>query len=208
MIMSKNLFLQCFFLSVILFLILFLLDRGSYLYELFVHSSFLAAALFLLWDENGGLGGFLKKIGVPPANWLQAAAYSVMGLAAIISLMLVLSILLSYINYADNEKVFEKLGEVPLWILPFAVIVAPFTEEMLFRGALVPQIGIIGSSVLFGALHVFYGSVMEVVGTMLVGIVLAFVFKRTGSVVPCIFAHFVFNLLTIVAVFYSGGAIL
>lgn len=208
MIMSKNLFLQCFFLSVILFLTLFLLNKGSYLYTLFVHSSFLAAAFFLLWDESSGLSGVFKKIGVPPANWLQAAAYSVIGLATIIALMFVLSILLSYINYADNEKVFEKLGEVPLWILPFAVIIAPFTEEVFFRGALVPRIGVIGSSVLFGALHVFYGSVMEVVGTILVGIVLAFVFKRTGSVVPSIFIHFVFNLLTILAMFYGGGVIL
>lgn len=208
MIMSKSFFLCCFFLSLVLFLGLFFFDRGNYIYEVFLHSSFLAAAFFLLWDDKSGFKGLLDKIGIPPKNFFHTIVYSIIGFAAMLMLLFFLSSVLSYFGYADNEKVFEKLEKVPAWVFPFAIIVAPFTEELLFRAALVARLGVIGSSLIFGALHIFYGSVMEVIGTIFVGIVLALVWKRSKSILPCVIIHFAFNLLTILAMFYGRGAIL
>ncbi len=91
-----------------------------------------------------------------------------------------------------------------------AVVIAPVTEELTFRGVLLKSLGNMGrrgamilSSLAFAAFHMlglpadhFLEAAAVVVPTIfLVGLVLAWVTQRTGRLGPAIFIHSGFNLL-------------
>jgi len=71
-------------------------------------------------------------------------------------------------------------------------------EELFFRGFLVKQIGVIGSSIAFAAVHVFYFSIGEVIGAFLLGLLLAYYFKKNNTLYPNIAAHIGYNLITLI----------
>ena len=79
-------------------------------------------------------------------------------------------------------------------VVPVAIASA-VGEEALFRGALVPALGLVGSSVLFGALHQLRGRsrFTWVLFAALVGLALAAMFRFTGSLVGPVVAHAVIN---------------
>lgn len=97
----------------------------------------------------------------------------------------------------------SRLGVIPLgWVVPLAVFVGIY-EEVLFRGFLLGRlrlalaglgpraevaIAVLASSLLFACGHVYQGG-LGVTQTFAMGVVLALVAVRTGSVWPCIVAH-------------------
>ena len=79
-----------------------------------------------------------------------------------------------------------------------AIVVAPVTEEVLFRGILYPyvkQLGypraaLFGSAILFGALHL---NLMTFVPLTFLGLILAWLYDATDNLAAPIFAHSLFN---------------
>jgi membrane protease YdiL (CAAX protease family) len=93
----------------------------------------------------------------------------------------------------DDLRPFARaLG--PGAIVPVA-LASSIGEEILFRGALVPAMGVVLSSVLFGALHQLRGrSRLSWVGfATVVGLLFAMLFRATGSLVGPILAHALVN---------------
>lgn len=84
----------------------------------------------------------------------------------------------------------------------FFVVFGPLAEEVFFRGFALQGIsrrfgvktGVIVSSFLFGILHVNL-----VIPTFFIGILLAFLFVRTRSVLPCFLVHSAHNGLVFIA---------
>ncbi len=81
----------------------------------------------------------------------------------------------------------------------YSCIIAPITEEMLFRGVVLrgfsvvsQRFGIFMSALLFGLLH---GNILQFVTTFTVGIYLAFVATKYNSILPTIVIHFFINLI-------------
>ncbi|MDE1833325.1 MAG: CPBP family intramembrane metalloprotease [Candidatus Micrarchaeota archaeon] len=92
------------------------------------------------------------------------------------------------------------LSGMPLYFLVFASVVAPFNEEILFRGFLVGRIGVILSALLFAAPHyVGYSSVSEFAAALVFGLIAGLVFKRTKSLYPSILAHVLINVLAVIS---------
>lgn len=89
----------------------------------------------------------------------------------------------------------------PLTIL-FGCVIAPFLEEMLFRGIILRSFlrqysrtgAILGSSALFGLAHL---NVYQFVTAMAVGIVAGWLYERTRSLWPCILLHAAYNAFVI-----------
>lgn len=79
-------------------------------------------------------------------------------------------------------------------------IIAPFLEEMLFRGIILrgflmcysPMNAILVSSALFGLIHL---NIYQVPGAFIFGCLLGWVFYLSHSIWPCIFAHSLWNTL-------------
>ncbi len=97
----------------------------------------------------------------------------------------------------------EALARADPAILVVAlVIVAPIAEEIFFRGVVYnawlreygPTRALSGSAVLFGFIH---GSVFLFVPILALGVVLALVYRRTGSLPAAIALHAGFNGITV-----------
>ncbi|HEX2954430.1 MAG TPA: type II CAAX endopeptidase family protein [Bacillota bacterium] len=85
------------------------------------------------------------------------------------------------------------------------IIIAPLTEETLFRGLILqgfqrqyasPKIAIILSALLFGAIHLNW---QQAPGAAILGLLLGWVIVKTGSILPCLFIHGVSNSFVLMA---------
>jgi uncharacterized protein len=190
----KRLFLALLAVSLISFVLLLVFFRDTYLYDGALHLGMLSLAMYFLWKKD--LAATLRGMGFP-GGIKNTILYTVGGLMAIFAMLFVLSIIALHFGFNDQANVAVKIDSLPLYILALAVIFAPLTEELLFRALLVPRFGVVLSALLFGAMHFSYGSVVEVVGVAMVGVLLGFVYQRSKSITPCILIHLVYNLLSI-----------
>lgn len=89
-------------------------------------------------------------------------------------------------------------------VFAFLVVVAPLTEELLFRGLFLsrilerhsPRAAVVGSAVCFGVFHILP---WQAVTAALMGLFLGWLLLRSGSIAVPITAHAVFNLLPVLA---------
>lgn len=138
--------------------------------------------------------------------------------AITMTVMSVVGLALGGIDAAALEE--EPRGEIPevvRWIVAltvmqrFALIVsAGVVEELFFRSFLQMRCGILISSLFFMASHASYGLPLMLVGVFTVSLVLGWIFRVRGNVLPCIVAHGVFDaiqLYLILPVVVGGGAL-
>ena len=95
----------------------------------------------------------------------------------------------------------------------FAILVAPFVEEMIFRGILFAifesQVGlrfaILITAILFGGLHVpeYWGAWNHMLLIFLVGLVFSLARGMSGSLAPSVFLHVGYNGSMMLALFLS-----
>lgn len=99
--------------------------------------------------------------------------------------------------FTDMMKDFLKDGD-PFSRFFLLVIVAPFTEELLFRGLILRGlykrfgglVAILLSSLLFGLVHL---NPWQFVTALLLGLILGWAYLRTGSVWLCVLGHALVN---------------
>lgn len=102
-----------------------------------------------------------------------------------------------------QELMFERMMAKDVGTLIMVCILAPFLEEMLFRGIILrsfikqysTQNAIILSSLLFGAAHL---NIYQFVGATCTGLVLGWLYVRTHSIWPCILLHAFYNTSCVV----------
>jgi membrane protease YdiL (CAAX protease family) len=103
----------------------------------------------------------------------------------------------SYVTFKRRlAVVFGGLGWLGmLWI----ALVSAVGEEILFRGAIQPFLGLWFTSLLFGLLHMDPegGISAWTLWAILAGVVLGSVVNVTGSLWPAIFIHFIINFIGI-----------
>jgi uncharacterized protein len=88
------------------------------------------------------------------------------------------------------------------WFVPVAATAA-LCEEFLYRGYAVTQIaalthnitaGVVVSSIAFGLGHAYQGR-MGMAGTAIIGLIYAGLFLISGSLAPCVLAHFLQDIV-------------
>jgi hypothetical protein len=178
--------------------------------------------VLLLVSVKKGLGSLGRDFGLRrPLDhpWLWGLLYLLCGVALQIGLSL---LLLPIASLADDDTqgvvdLFEDARGVELALFAAGVVVvAPFVEELLFRGALLrallrktsPGWAVFGSALAFAAVHVLLsptiGDVVPVPALMGLGVVSGAVAVRTGNLYGSILLHAGFNLLTAVTVLVSA----
>ena len=105
----------------------------------------------------------------------------------------------------DTVKVLQKSGNpVVLGLMAFAaVIAAPICEEIVFRGYFYPAMkkfagvlpAAVASSLVFGLAH---GNLTALLPLFVFGLLLVFVYEKTGSIWAPVAVHFCFNGTTVV----------
>jgi membrane protease YdiL (CAAX protease family) len=111
-------------------------------------------------------------------------------------------------TFVESEKIKELtiIFKSNSWLLLFTCLTAGITEELIFRGFLMPRLelllknrnlAIALSSILFGALHFGYGTLLQVIGPICIGFALAIHYYKYRNIKIVIICHFVWDLLVI-----------
>jgi membrane protease YdiL (CAAX protease family) len=158
----------------------------------------------------------LAALGISAKNFLKNIFYGVVGYIALIPvLILILVIIAVIINITkyvpERQPVVELfLKEKGVAFLTyssiFAAIIGPIIEELFFRGflysALKKYIGIFwamtATAGLFAALHAHIVGFFPI---MALGMLLAYIYEKTGTLVSSITIHIIHNLVMILLLF-------
>jgi membrane protease YdiL (CAAX protease family) len=150
---------------------------------------------------------------LPSLGW-RLTSPAVLGYAALggIALPFIISAIGNLLRTPKVSTPMDQIpNSIPLTIM--AVTLAPFFEELFFRGFLQPLLtrtfglvfGILVTAALFGGLHaVEYSFIWQyVLAIALVGVALGFVRAWTNSIVPTTIMHGCFNGLQVIALAIS-----
>ena len=134
----------------------------------------------------------------------MSAPYLVCSAIAILTCGFAVSSLMSLLDWIPNimEQSFNILQSGWGGILAIA-IVGPVLEELLFRRSHHPRLyfqqynptkAILISALLFGVFHI---NPAQILPAFLIGILLAWTYYKTGSLIPCILMHVLNNSLSV-----------
>lgn len=150
----------------------------------------------------------LRELGLrAPHSWPRA-----LGLAlALFVALLIVEQLLEHVLHASREQGLEPSHWEPSKAVPFAlnavvvVLVAPFVEELTYRGLgfavlerFGPVVAVAGTAIAFSAAH---GLIQGFVALFIFGAAIAILRLRTGSVYPGMLFHACFNGIALAVAF-------
>lgn len=152
--------------------------------------------LFYLWKA-----GYISNEKV---TWSTVSpSYLVLSVVSLLSCSWLASTLISHMKWLPNimEQAFDILQSGWGGIVAIAVV-GPILEELLFRGAITkallkqynPAKAIFISALIFGILHI---NPVQVVPAFLIGLLLAWVYYKTASLIPCILMHILNNSISV-----------
>jgi uncharacterized protein len=162
----------------------------------------LAAVLFA---QMGGRKVRSWQFGFSPTPTRRAVGFVIL---LILGFLLFSAVWALALDVNTKEKLLEQLGadETTLLLVCSALlttVIAPICEETLFRGYVfaalskwrgwLPAAAITG--LLFGAVHVGSAPVADLIPLAVLGFGLCWLYRRTGSLYPCIAAHSLNNSL-------------
>ncbi len=119
---------------------------------------------------------------------------------AILSIEMLLAVFQIITGIKLPTNVQKIYAGMPIWFFVLVFTLIPFDEETMFRGFLVPRVGIIVSALIFAALHASYLSIAEVIAAFVYGLLAGYTFKKTGSLYTTIMAHALINLVAVIAI--------
>lgn len=156
--------------------------------------------------------------------WARASAREVLylrGFSPVLLLPMLVMMLGLIVVVSELDNVLQRFLPIPDWFLEMLaelglgegiaigtfivlVIVAPLTEEPLFRGIMLhgftrnygSRIGILGTAFFFGAIHM---NPWQFMGAFFLGIAFAWWTLQTRSILPAILGHALNNGMVIIA---------
>jgi uncharacterized protein len=158
----------------------------------------------VLFAQMGGRTVRSWQFGLRPTPARRAVGLVVLTILA----FLVFSVIWAAVVNTPKEKLLEQLGtnETALLLALSALlttVIAPISEEILFRGYIfaalskwkgwLPAAAITG--VLFGGVHAGSAPAADLIPLAVLGFALCALYRRTGSLYPCIAAHSLNNSL-------------
>ncbi len=190
----KKVFLLLFLISLLLTIFFITDNKANYFYAITIHLGLAFISLFFLFKKD--IRTTISNLGIP-FDLLRLAKYIVIGLGVIFLVSIIISQVMMHFGLWDQEKVRERITDMPWYILVLAVTIVPISEELFFRGLLVSKVGIIPASILFSIAHFTYGSWAEISVTLFIGLWFGYIYKKSKSILPTMAIHFIYNLLSI-----------
>ncbi len=164
----------------------------------------LSVLCYFIFYKKTGLRSIATSLGLGRSAFgPNMILYGIVIFAILFLMELVISVISYVTNVAINSNVALLLNSAPLWFYVFTAIIAPINEEILFRGFLVPRLGIVASALLFAAGHATYNSTfgIEIIAALIFGLIAGYVYKRTNSLYPSMIAHIILNASTLLITF-------
>jgi membrane protease YdiL (CAAX protease family) len=156
----------------------------------------LGIGLFIRRDIRGAV----HRLGLLPPSWRQLA---LAGLAT--ALLLGFNLVLNLAWEQFDPEGYDRINRVTenlfggLTTVAGGIVIglaAGISEEMLFRGAVQPRLGILLTTVLFSVGHLQYGLTLAMLQVFLIGLVLAWTRKRANTTTS-ILIHASYNMLIV-----------
>jgi len=185
-----------------------------------LNSSFLdgLSVIVIIYFVVGQYKEKLRSVGINFKNFLANVFYGVVGyVAAIPILFLVLmltAVIIRLMNYSPREQIVVEMfmrQTNPAFLIYtsiFAAIAGPIAEELFFRGfmysAVKKYIGIFWATMITASIFAFlHGHVVGFLPIMVLGILLAYLYERTGTLVSSITVHMCHNFSMVLLVFLA-----
>lgn len=163
---------------------------------LYMYSIKIERQPFLLWpEEKYSLKFFIKSV-----------------IKLMFSLFLTMLVVYFILKIADSNIDSKTMNEIMnlfknnIFLILFTSITAGVTEELIFRGYLVPRleillknthVAILTSSILFGLIHYSYGTLIQIIGPVFMGIIFALHYQKYKNIKILIMCHFLWDLLAL-----------
>ena len=182
----------------------------------FIMQYFVGVGLPLLVFSGTARGKELSKkqpLFVKPAvSWGMVVKYIFIAFAFIYSVTLVFNFIMNMIqrvlgveftaiDFSAEDNAFSRIVNVIAMMF-----LAPFFEELLFRGTFVRNSSrygtwhvVIATGIIFGLWHMNYE---QTFATAAFGMATAFIYIKTRSIIPSMIMHFCFNTLGTIQSFY------
>jgi membrane protease YdiL (CAAX protease family) len=139
------------------------------------------------------------------------------GMFAAIMILGSVYLFLGIEDQAENQAILEAQLNGPMFdrvvLVVFAVLLAPFVEEMMFRLAgfrllkqlkWLPTWGVIAlTAIIFGSIHVLGDNYIQVIYYAGLGVVLGTIYHYSNNIIAPIVVHMVFNLFVTITMFVS-----
>ncbi len=172
----------------------------------------LAAPLFLTLVpfayqriQKFSLGKSLKYLLLNKEDFRGLARFSrtfgnaILLLAVMLAVAFLETSILALLGMLDIGKVQNIILRQPPAVIAIAIFISPISEEIFFRGFLQRKLGVLVSAIAFGLSHAGYGSIAELTGALILGFVLGLYAWKNKSIAAPIFAHMMFNAISIIA---------
>ena len=151
---------------------------------------------FLLWKEQ-------KK------KWLFYVLSIVTIIVFITIILMTFSFLLKSAGVTSNDKAVKAMDDLlcnNLILLIFTCVTAAFTEELIFRGYLLPRLdllfknkwlSIFVAAFLFGLVHIGYGDFIRMLFPFIIGTVFGIFYYKYRSLTVLIICHFLMDFYSL-----------
>lgn len=142
-------------------------------------------------------------------------AIGIAGMFAAMRILGSLYLILGIEEQAENQAILEAQLHGPIFdrvtLVVFAVLLAPFVEEMMFRLAgfrlikklkWMPSWGVIAvTAIIFGSIHVIGDNYIQVIYYAGLGVVLGTIYHFSNNILAPIAVHMAFNLFVTITMF-------
>jgi membrane protease YdiL (CAAX protease family) len=157
-----------------------------------------------LFHQSPASAGAVLMLVVPPVLLLVPAL--------LLTITSALNLLMRVVPLsAWEESMFSRMADGSIAAVLAVCVLAPLLEEMLFRGIVLRGFlqryprgqAIFMSALFFGAAHM---NIYQFVVGFVMGTVLAWLYERTRSLIPCIALHAAYNITTLLLADWLGAA--
>ena len=177
-------------------LLLWALLAGIYFYALRIEKS-----KFLLWEERK------YPIGI-------YIAFSLVTFVAILFVTIIMGLVLRILHLDSQSEVLNKMTTLfknQHWLIILTCVTAGFTEELMFRAYLQPRleilfknrwIAIAGSAFFFALIHFGFGTVQNILGPFVIGMIFAIHYSYFRNIRFLIVFHVLWDIMAIYLILF------
>jgi membrane protease YdiL (CAAX protease family) len=160
--------------------------------------AFVGAAVYCAHLGGRIVRAWMFGLRAPVKGWRSATGLILL----LLGVFLLVSIVWSAVFHPTEEKLLEQLGSNESTVLlllsaGLTCMIAPICEEILFRGFIFTALrnwrgtlpAALITGLLFGGVHAGSAPALDLVPLAALGFGLCLLYRRTGSLYPCIVAH-------------------
>lgn len=182
-----------------------------------INSSIFFASRLLIWGSLGFVIYYTRFIEQQPLLlWKESKkniGFYVLSVLAVLAVVytgsgIISKILVAITHNQGSPKLFElvQLFKHNLPFLLFTALTAGVVEELIFRGYIQPRLelffnnswaAIMVSAILFGLLHITYGTISNVVIPLFIGLVFAWYYQKYKNIKVLIVCHFLIDTISL-----------